>query len=714
MKKLSVIILLSLLYIQIFPQTPHAISYQSVVRDLSGNPLAEQNVSLRISILSGSISGDVVYAETHNITTNKFGLINIKIGTGTPISGNFSSIEWWNDEYFSKIEIDITGGTSYVETGISQLVSVPYAFHARTAENLVDDQGYLPMKVKVDVSPVSCSGNEDGAISATVSGGVPPYKYTWYSESEFGRQYVTDKYIAGLREGLYILNVKDSLGNIESKSIILTSGAQIVLELITTNPSSFGAEDGSIDLTVTGGAPPYTYQWSNGSTSEDLSGLSGGDYMVTVTDANGCTLSSTCSLNEIIGTKANAETVINDILGILKGQGDYNLDGQKDDYLALLYLLSDLPTDNAQHVGSNNNLNAFSSHTLTTVNPIIESIWYLSYEIINKANWLLSQIYNIQDITNEERNIISGKANFLRAFAYLILVEKFGGVPIYDDPWDELQYPARNSKSEVYSFIEMDLWNAIHYLPSTGTDNTKITSYAARGLLCRAYLDNGNWYTLHDSSQVIINSGIYSLSGSYDQVFTGSPASEVIWKLDFSTAEKNRFAHYTFPADSGGIKEVTARQNLADAFQTNDNRKATTLATVGTDHIIYKYRNPVSGDYDLPVIRYSEILLMYADALNELGDVASAYNPLNQVHSRAGLTNYPNGFSQSEIRSLILLERRLELAFEGHRWNDLVRTGTAQTVLGNLGISIPDNRLGWPIPQSAINSNPNLYQNPGY
>ncbi len=713
MKKLSVIILVSVLYMQVFSQTPQAISYQSVVRDLNGNPLVEQNVSLRISILEGNIDGDVIYAETHSITTNKFGLINIKIGMGTPVTGNFSSIEWWNNEYFSKMEIDITGGTSYVETGTSQLLSVPYAFHSGTAGTLVDKNGHSPLQISLAISPEKCAGSDDGAVDVTVSGGVPPYHYQWYSEMGLGFNSNTDEDIEDLQSGLYILNVQDSLGNMDSRSIILAPATAIELSCIVNNTSSSGESDGSIDLSCSGGNPPYTYLWSDGSTTEDISGLTEGGYSVTVTDANGCTGYLSCFIGENIETITDAEIILDELLSILKGQEDYNLDAQEDDYMALLYLLSDLPTDNAQHAGSNNDLAAFSSHTLNVSNPIVESIWYLSYKMIFKANRLLNQVEHIQGATTEEKNMITGRAKFLRAFAYLILVEKFSGVPIYDDPGDEGQYLSNNTKQEVYDYIEADLTAAMSYLPATGTENTEITSNAAKGLLCRVYLNTQAWSSLSAKAAEIINSALYSL-GSFEQVFTTSPAAEVLWKLDFSAAEKNKFAYYTFPVDSGGIKEVTARQDLADAFSTGDPRKTTTLATVVTDHIIYKFRDPVSGDYDLPVIRYSEIILMYAEALNELGSL-SAYDYLNQILIRAGLSPWPVGFlTQVEMRNEIWSERRLELAFEGHRWNDLVRTGTAQATLSNLGVSVASHRLVWPIPQSALNANPNLMQNPGY
>ncbi len=118
------------LNISTFGQTPQAIKYQAVARDAVGNPVANQTVNLRISILQGSILGAVVYSETHSALTNSFGLSNINIGLGTIISGTFSTINWGANTYFIKVEMDINGGASYVEMGTSQLLSVPYALYA--------------------------------------------------------------------------------------------------------------------------------------------------------------------------------------------------------------------------------------------------------------------------------------------------------------------------------------------------------------------------------------------------------------------------------------------------------------------------------------------------------------------------------------------------------------------------------------------------------
>lgn len=116
-------------------QTPQSFKYQAVARDAGGDVVADQAVGMQISILHGSTSGTAVYVETFTPTTNEFGLINLNIGAGTVISGDLTTINWSADTYFLKIEMDLTGGTTYVEYGTSQLLSVPYALHAKTAAN---------------------------------------------------------------------------------------------------------------------------------------------------------------------------------------------------------------------------------------------------------------------------------------------------------------------------------------------------------------------------------------------------------------------------------------------------------------------------------------------------------------------------------------------------------------------------------------------------
>ena len=117
-----------------FSQTPESFKYQAVARDVSGTVLINQAVAFQISLLKGSTTGNAVFVETHSVTTNAFGLVNLEIGKGSLVSGSFSAIDWSADSYFVKIELDETGGTNYKLMGTSQLLSVPYALHAKTVE----------------------------------------------------------------------------------------------------------------------------------------------------------------------------------------------------------------------------------------------------------------------------------------------------------------------------------------------------------------------------------------------------------------------------------------------------------------------------------------------------------------------------------------------------------------------------------------------------
>jgi hypothetical protein len=148
-------------------QVPDAFNYQAVVRNNSGEVVANQNISFRISILQGSESGTVLYVETHAISTNAFGLANLKIGDGTLVSGVLSPGGWGATSHFLKVEIDPAGGSAYTHLGTSELLSVPYAFHAQTVQtDMVDDADASPTN---ELQTISLLGSD---LSLSDGGGT--------------------------------------------------------------------------------------------------------------------------------------------------------------------------------------------------------------------------------------------------------------------------------------------------------------------------------------------------------------------------------------------------------------------------------------------------------------------------------------------------------------------------------------------------------------
>jgi len=173
MKRLFTIVAFVALALNVFAQSPEKISYQAVIRDGNNDLVVSQGVGIQVSILQGGNNGTSVYTETQNVSTNVNGLVTFEIGNG--ISGdNFSAINWANGPYYIKTETDPTtaGGTSYTITGVSQLLSVPYALHAKTADN-VDDADADPAN---EIQTLSKTGNtvtlSNGGGSFTDSVGV--------------------------------------------------------------------------------------------------------------------------------------------------------------------------------------------------------------------------------------------------------------------------------------------------------------------------------------------------------------------------------------------------------------------------------------------------------------------------------------------------------------------------------------------------------------
>ena len=153
-------------------QTPDKMSYQAVIRDGSDNLITSSNVGMRIQILQGSISGTSIYEETHTATTNANGLVSIQVGAGNVVSGDFTTIDWGNDSYYIKNEIDPTGGTNYSITGTSQLLSVPYALYAKTSDSPIP-------------GPQGPPGSDGNGIASTTDNGDGTFTFTYDDGSTF-------------------------------------------------------------------------------------------------------------------------------------------------------------------------------------------------------------------------------------------------------------------------------------------------------------------------------------------------------------------------------------------------------------------------------------------------------------------------------------------------------------------------------------------------
>lgn len=159
MKRTVLLIPSIFLSLIVLAQTPESFKYQAVVRDNSGQILTDQSVGLQIDILVGSLSGSSIYSETHSPTTNSFGLITLEVGKGTT-SDDFSAIDWGADDYFIQLSLDPSGGTNYQEMGSSQLLSVPYALHAKTAESLTGTGIQILLLTTEEIDTLNASQGE--------------------------------------------------------------------------------------------------------------------------------------------------------------------------------------------------------------------------------------------------------------------------------------------------------------------------------------------------------------------------------------------------------------------------------------------------------------------------------------------------------------------------------------------------------------------------
>jgi hypothetical protein len=405
------------------------------------------------------------------------------------------------------------------------------------------------------------------------------------------------------------------------------------------------------------------------------------------------------------------------------------------------------------------------------------------YRAITSCNYFLDNVDKVPT-TTEKKNQYKAEVRFIRALCYFELVQNYGGVPLYKNFPATLESVkvSKSSKEEVYAFIEEDLDFAISTLPAVKYDGRAVKG-SAMGLKARALLTQQKWTAAEALLQQIISSGTFALSNSYPGLFltsgqlTGAVNTEIMFSTQYrATTNPQRISPGAAGMDIelGWFSLLQPYQDLISDYEMTDglpatesplfdpanpynNRDPRLNMTVKLPGEIW--RNPVSNvvwsgsytsftgflvekyvdlskapfttataqltDQDFIHLRYADILLMYAEAKNEVsGPDATVYAAINQVRSRAGVNmppvNQARYNTKELLRDFIRHERRIEFAFEGQRYNDLKRWNLAHVKLPTLktpsGTPLVFEQKNYVLPfsQSELDNNPALVQNTGY
>lgn len=381
--------------------------------------------------------------------------------------------------------------------------------------------------------------------------------------------------------------------------------------------------------------------------------------------------------------------------------------------------------------------------------PSVESVFNANYDGINRCNQALNILPKLTKADANLRNRLMGEAKFLRAFMYFTLVKCYGGVPIVDrlpnpsSTEDREMLLTRKTASEVYAFIETDLIDAIAALPEksayAANEKARASKGAAYALLAKVNLYQKNWQKVVDNCNAVTG---YSLAPDYATMFrlAGENDAESIFEIQgVGSIPARGIKGYSNTqgargAGGWGWGFNTPSQSLVDAYEAGDVRKNATIIFRGTtlydgriipntvENPRYNYKAYSSNftdawetDANIKYLRFAEVLLMKAEALNELGQTSAAIPLLNQIRNRAGLGN-TTALSQADVRRAIWKERRVEMAFEHDRFFDVVRTGQAVAAFAADGKTfVAGKHELFPIPQSFIRQAAGLSsQNPNY
>lgn len=424
------------------------------------------------------------------------------------------------------------------------------------------------------------------------------------------------------------------------------------------------------------------------------------------------------------------------------------------EYYELDYFVNgDAQSDDA-YAGADNPANfQIDDYNIIATNSNVRRDWAYLYSAIGAANTVINNVSSVidSDLTASRKAEIIAEASFIRAFMYFQLVQLWGDVPLQLTEVKTISaanlaeiypilFPSRVPKAEVYSQIILDLEAALPNVKATSVNKNYVTKGAINAMLAKVYATQES----HDWAKVLkycndVIAGGYSLLPDYDQLWDNAHenSAESIFEINYEgTSSSGNWGASMFVGMDWKKFNIPSN-DLVAAFDAEHDliRKASSIKfldvtgkwsdanwTQTNYPFINKYRISTSpSPQNYIFLRLADILLLKAEALNETGDLSGSAAMVNQIRTRVSLPN-TTASNQAAMKLAIEKERRLELAFEGHRWFDLKRNGRAIEVMANakgpdgqnIGYLLNENRLFWPIPQSELDKNTKLVQNPGY
>lgn len=413
--------------------------------------------------------------------------------------------------------------------------------------------------------------------------------------------------------------------------------------------------------------------------------------------------------------------------------------GIYDEYFTLDFLVNgDVMADNAYAGGDNAANFSIDEYTVNPNNGNVKRDWNYLFTNIKNCNIVLSYVPEITDrsLTEARRQEILGEASFLRAWYYFNAIRSWKEIPIIREVPGTVNemFPSKKPPDSVYALIIKDLEFALPRVRETVPNKTLIGKGAVNALLAKAYAQkpNPDWSKVVQYCDAVTALG-YDLLPNYADLFLTATTNsvEAIWETQYDgSVRQNWLTGMNTPFMWGDWKKFNIPSHTvvkaweAEGDNVRKNASVTYVTPSWTDDhwpkptpVIYKYRDPDGKSHTFR-LRYADILLLKAEALTELNQLDNATGAqfyINKVRSRVGLGPTP-ATTQAALRLAVEKERQLELAFEGHRMFDLIRTGRAVAVMnaqvdgnGNpLNYNVTEDELYFPIPQDEVDRNPNI------